>query len=1542
MSILFVGSYQNETEPYWARAGQGGSGGVGPDLQVSTLVTNAEGFIALQAAGTIAAIDSGSIAFERTSDAGGLPTLVSIAANVPNGGGPPTENVSILNNTKTFYDPLSVGVLNVYGDNGVGNVAGSVGVIGQFGTSTDMQITTSGLHVSSIFVSTVNGGAYPPGDLGPNPSFSTVTINQQGEVILRATGDIDNLSTSKITFEKTTDFATAPTQLQMIKNINGNVAGGGALEYVAVTTPFEGNTYYDLFATGGLTVYPFNAPSTDPNGQVAIIQQYSTTTDVECLTTGFHTSNLIVSSINGVSPGGGGSSGPDILVSTVTVNSEGKITMTASGTSNAPVTAQIEFATTSDILGTYKPTNLAMEATNIINSIGVPFVSEQVAFTGRSFNPFVPQTVYRSLAIGNLLVYGTTNPVASTIGQLASFEEWQVGSTDVSCRTTGFHTSNIIASTIVCDNLTTTQPFFVSTINTDNLITSTMKAPFINASTLSYAPTYSAGGVDLGLGDFLGSAFGQFASDVYTQSIAGAALATGVVGLIVPRTTNNIYPPGEVSSFQTVNLQTQLQYSTIGSQVSSFYRFVSSTDGLNGTVTPGKEYIVSSIIAPGTVCIRSFSDPINLTNASTFTSTVQSFGYWVPVPQQATLPFSTVTGDFVVRSTLTAYKENISTTLNVQGLVTAGSIASQGAITAATNIVATGTVQAGVNVVAAQNLQAINAIITGNITTVGLGVSGNATITGAVNANIGYIQTNVNVIAPNINTSSITLSTINGLPYNPGGPNASGIFSTLLVSSMTTTSSLNVIGTTNTSTLNAQRVTTNAVTANTVTATSMQFGSGLGNITALNNAGGIYNPINGLITFASGVYSTLTTSTITTRSINANTISTQELLISTVNGLTYPPPFNSTIIGDLIVTSTLKAQEVFAYGDITTPGNIGASGNITGVIGTFTSIADAGALSVGGGANITGLTNITGDLRASGSGVIGGVGLGPVVAGRNSGDIYGRGAYVSSITTNGDSIFNGSLNVNAPGAIFTNQLQLQNGGIFGVSSINNVAYPPFIPTQSTFNQIYTSSIQTSTMTALGSVTAHGIVNLGNISTTSINLPGIDIGVTTGQISSVTMKSLSLDTINLRAVAGGMSSLTISTINGIAYPPSAGANSVFSTIVVSSIATVGSISAGGGNVGGVTFPGGGVASGAILTGTTVNGTTVNGTNVNATTLNSGNVNNTGAIQTPTLNIPQSGNINLAYLAKINGADTNQIELGTGFETYTSSITTITPGIMSVRGAYTPTDVRGLSSIITLDATDDYGTLSMYGYKLSTSVGVLCDTIITPGSIILGTLVGRSDITFQTGGSGTVQGNWTVVGSVVANNANLNTLSVSSISATQVGALNGSTANAMNQIGGQTNTGIQKTSPNPPPPIGIAQLITGSIYQTGQYNYGTFVFNVNTPIPMSNTYFCCRYPCAVKVVLQSFANGGSLGTQNAQTMNGIWEVYFGQSSALTVGGPYQDLIQVTPVYQNNCYMSNVAVPGYSNTYYLAPATTINDGRPPTQVTMSWMVQPVFISP
>jgi len=396
--------------------------------------------------------------------------------------------------------------------------------------------------------------------------------------------------------------------------------------------------------------------------------------------------------------------------------------------------------------------------------------------------------------------------------------------------------------------------------------------------------------------------------------------------------------------------------------------------------------------------------------------------------------------------------------------------------------------------------------------------------------------------------------------------------------------------------------------------------------------------------------------------VNANTISTQALLISTVNGQIYPPAFNPVIIGNLTVTSTLTAQEVFAVGNITTPGNIGASGNITGVIGTFTSIADAGALSVGGGASIIGLTNITGDIRASGSGVIGGVGLGPVVAGRLNGDIYGKSLIISTITTNGASIFNGNLNVNSPGGIFTNQLFLQNGAISGVSSINNVVYPPFIPTQSTFNQIFTSSLQTSTITASGQIVGVGITSLGNISTTTMNLPSISLGLAgLGEILCLKMLTTNVDVTGTTR----LSTVTVSTINGFPFPSNGGVNGVFSTILVSSIATVGSIAAGGGNVGGVTFPGGGVAQGSIFAASNVNASV-------AVTAPQGNFANLSTVNTPNgnfLNV-STGTLNVASIAS---------RVGPGPNDYTSIILTNAPLEGANSGFPANNDVRIVSSI-----------------------------------------------------------------------------------------------------------------------------------------------------------------------------------------------------------------------------------------------------------------------
>ena len=1554
MSILFQGSFQNDTEPFWARASTGSA--IGPDIQVSTLTTNSTGAIILDATGTIDTLVSASASFQKTTDVIGIASDITIIPNIPNGGGVPIENISIVNNTKTFYDPFSVGELNVYGvNNTVLNTAGSVGVIGQYAGTTDMLITTSGLHTSNLFVSSINGGEYPPGDLGPNPSFSTININQQGFIRLNIAGDSNSVVSAGLFFNKTTDFPQTYAQaIKMTTNQLGNILPSSIVENVSLTHVDDIKTppgiYYDTIALGDVLVYGTNNPKASTVGQVALLTQFSTTTDLDIITTGLHTSNLVVSTINGVPPGGGGS-GPNLVISTATVNSSGNINMTATGTQTNPSTAQIFFQQTPDIFGN-RPTKLGMIATNIKSLAGIPSIDENLAITRTA--GFTSNTTYDNLALGNLFIYGTNNSISSTVGQLGILKQWQTGSTDIELQTTGFHTSSIFASSINCDSLITTQPFLVSTIDSQSIITSSINAPLASLSTLQFKPNFSAGGVDLGLGDFLGSFAGQFASDVYTQSIAGAALATGVVGLIVPRTTQNIYPPGEPSTFQSINFQTQLQYSTIGSQVSSFYRFVSSSDGLLGTVTPGKEYIVSSIIAAGTTCIRSFSDPINLTNASTFTSTVQSFGYWVPVPQQPTTPFSTVVGNFVVQSTLTANRIAVSTsissqTLTTSGLITGANIASQGVVTAVTNI------QAGGNILAPSgNVTALNGIFTTSLQSPALSITGNASITGAVSANIGYINTNLNVggnistfsvSAPIVATSSMTVSSINGLPYNPGGPAAAGIFSTMLVSSITNTSSLRVISDTTTSTLNANRITTSTLTANNTTSPFITFGA-LSSQTICSDVG-IYNP-RGTITYGIGNISSINTnSLLTSNTITAPIVSTQSIRISTINGQLYPPPFNSTITGNLYITSTLVANDLFAYNSITAVGDIGASGNITGYNGNFTRI------DVGGPLDVTG--PITGSV-----GTIGGVLLGPTT-GHNTGDVYANTVYCSTITSRNTATL-GSLIIPTGGTIVSSNLNMNNGAIIQLSSINGVVYPPFIPTQSTFNQIYTSSIQTSTILALGVATAHGIVNLGNLSTTTINLPQIDIGITTGQISSVTMKSLSSDTVNLTAVKGGMSSLTISTINNLPYPPNGGSSGVFSTITVSSSATIGgAISAPAATIGGVVFSGAGVLTATGVASQVIQASqyitavqyvstnivysaTVNSGTVNSGTVNSGNINNTGYISTPTLYIPQSGNINLGYLAKIKGSDTNQIELGTGFTSpTTSSLMTVAPGKLSAQGAFTVGAVSGLSTILNIDTTDDIGTMELTGYFISSTVGVLAQTTINPGSILLG----GGDVnreTFQTTGSGVVDGNWTVLRNLNAKTITASTMSISSILTAQVSSLNTNTASVMNYIGGRSNTGIQKTGPNPPSPIGISQLITGSIYQTGQYNYGSGsggVFSVNTPYPMPNTYFCCRFPCVVRVIVQSFANAGSLGTQNAQTMNGVWDIFFGQDSATTVGGAYTDAIQIINVYQYNSYMSAIPVSGVANTYQIAPATTINDGRPPTSVVISWVVQPLFIS-
>jgi hypothetical protein len=163
-----------------------------------------------------------------------------------------------------------------------------------------------------------------------------------------------------------------------------------------------------------------------------------------------------------------------------------------------------------------------------------------------------------------------------------------------------------------------------------------VNASVVSASTIKFTASAGGvdlGGIDLGLGGFLGGLTGQLVSGSYNTIIGGVALGTGVTALVNSRNNLATNPPpgGNISSFTTINGTTQLQFSTIGTNLSTYYRFTDS-GGSDPSLRPGLEVFVSSIIAPGTLCLRSLSDPINPANPSTFTSTLQSFGQWVPVP----------------------------------------------------------------------------------------------------------------------------------------------------------------------------------------------------------------------------------------------------------------------------------------------------------------------------------------------------------------------------------------------------------------------------------------------------------------------------------------------------------------------------------------------------------------------------------------------------------------------------------------------------------------------------------------------------------------------------------------------------------------------------------------------------------------------------------------------------------------------------------------------------------------------------------------------
>jgi hypothetical protein len=1252
-NILYAGAqYHNSETPIWASALTGIST-VGPNLQVSSITLPSNGALIMDNTTPNSAV----IVFDRpVEDILNTPSLIKMNTNVVPGGN--ATNISITNATQTFYDDLALGNLLVYGENSIANPNGLVGSIGQYQNQTALAINSPSVYTSSIWISSINGQVYGVGTVGANIEVSTLQVNPLGFMRLNADGTSTNVLTAGLFFQYTPDIgATFNPALKLTTNNTNGALGVSSIENISLTLvdAIEGIKYNTL-ALGDLLVYGTNNPKASTVGQVALMRQYSTTTDLEVVTTGLHTENLIASTVNGYQFPGGAVVPTNIQISTMQVNANGSILLSAVGAS----TAAIRF----DKAAVLQPTvDFSIETLVSRSQAGLSTVSEVLALTRTAGIP-TAITRFEQLALGELLVYGRSNPITSTIGQVGRLTEWSSDSTDLLCITSAFRTESTITSTLAVNTAYISTLYVssivdfvvsVSTINASTVVSSNVTASVFNASSIKFDG--SLGGIDLGIGSFAGAFAGQFASEVLTMSMAGSALATGVIGLIVPRTTNNINIPGEPSTFQTVNLQTQLQYSTLGVATSTFYRFVSSSDGLNGTVTPGQEYIISSIIAPGTTCIRSFSDPINLANDSTFTSTVQSFGYWIPVPNQS--QFSTVGGDFVVRSTLTAYRLNVSTSAAVQGGFQAGNITSVGVVAAGTNITAGGNVNAFGTGTFTSGLATGGLISGASLNIIGGGgyiepfvsttqvdaFDVNAQIADIGIGNITIVNTQTlnagNCFITNANTSNINVSSINGLPYSPGGGGGGtlGLFSTVIVSSLTTTSSLTVTGDTNIPNLTAGSTFTNSISTNQLTALGIGAFSaqiGAGTPTLYNNQG-IYNPV-GQIDYGIGNISSISNNVFWNK-----TTSTQALFVSSLNGAIYPPPFpNSTIIGDFIVTSTLTAYNVVVTNDISASSDIFSQTSLTtnGFI-TGTTIT---------GSNITSLTFINGQSANIGGVIIGTasnitarqINASNITASTINGEPFPSLSFPSTVTGNfivqstiTAYAINVSTNLIAKGVITAqNSILASNnitaggtvqGGfiqaiaqisgdtlnvgttaaipaITGLNTVNGIAYPPPPIPVSSYQRLFTSSLITSTVTTAGNVSIGGVVNAtgsvtagsfssaGNYNGLSATYPGVNISIA----GSGNITAGNIATNGGAFISTNTSSITVSSINGITYPPPSSPfnpNPQYSTVTVSSLLTTTGLVAQSANIGGTTIVGNQVTAN-LLVGTQVNAGIVN--------------------------------------------------------------------------------------------------------------------------------------------------------------------------------------------------------------------------------------------------------------------------------------------------------------------------------------------------------------
>ena len=476
--------------------------------------------------------------------------------------------------------------------------------------------------------------------------------------------------------------------------------------------------------------------------------------------------------------------------------------------------------------------------------------------------------------------------------------------------TSGISSTQIVSKDIFASTLT------VSTLNAPNFTPAQVSTIVVDTkltvtSTLSL--TGSPTNIDLGLGNVIQGLVGGAATQALGVGIGGAALITGTVALATGRTSGGV----NSNVFQTVNGSTQLQFSTIGSNVSSVFLTVNSPNPLT---TPGLEISTTQGVAAGTYCVRSVGDPLYITNN---VSSIQMYGQWVPVIQPtATIPA-------VAISSLTVSSINglppgggggggIASTLAASTITVNGNLTQSG----------TGTFNWGGNTMTGTQVVLNRATsINNTLTTSGAAflnasasVLSGLTVGGGLNVNSGSVTFQGNTQIASLLTVFGQMAAQAGLQVNGGNAQFNGpaiATNTLSAAGLTTLS-----GGLNTTTINAN---TNIVSPF-ATHCNITLSSINGAAYPPGGSGGIPSTLNASTINFNGGLTNIGTAPIITNALSSFTVSTGSLFVSSVNGAVYPPPS-----GTPVIPSTLNASTLTFNGGLT---NIGTAPIITNAVST--------------------------------------------------------------------------------------------------------------------------------------------------------------------------------------------------------------------------------------------------------------------------------------------------------------------------------------------------------------------------------------------------------------------------------------------------------------------------------------------------------------------------------------------------------------------------------------------------------------------------------